>query len=90
MRVNTATAEIDGMPLHPPPTVPATVQMPSQDRPRNMTAAPGVYVHIPFCRRKCPYCDFYSSTRCGRIPAYLDALHREMALRAAPLDADTL
>lgn len=20
----------------------------------------GVYIHIPFCRAKCPYCDFYS------------------------------
>ena len=24
----------------------------------------GVYIHIPFCASKCPYCDFYS-LRCG-------------------------
>ena len=28
-----------------------------------MTAdKPGLYIHIPFCRSKCPYCDFYSFT----------------------------
>ena len=21
----------------------------------------GIYIHIPFCLRKCPYCDFYST-----------------------------
>ena len=23
-------------------------------------ASPGIYIHIPFCRKKCDYCDFYS------------------------------
>src|SRR3954453_15433448 len=26
-------------------------------------AAPGLYVHVPFCFHKCHYCDFYSITR---------------------------
>lgn len=48
---------------------------------RNETAAlPGLYIHIPFCLSKCPYCDFYSVERIGRIPAFLDALRREIAL----------
>ena len=25
----------------------------------------GIYVHIPFCKSKCHYCDFYSVTECG-------------------------
>ena len=52
----------------------------------------GIYIHLPFCRRKCPYCDFYSVTGdASRRRVFLEALHRESALRAAPqLDADTL
>lgn len=41
-----------------------------------------VYVHIPFCRRKCIYCDFYSvGERCADWPALTDALLREAAGR---------
>lgn len=51
----------------------------------------GIYVHIPFCQRKCRYCDFYSSTDQNRIPDYLEALKKEMNLyRELGLKADTL
>ena len=29
---------------------------------RNNKTPLGIYVHIPFCRSKCQYCDFYSVT----------------------------
>jgi len=41
---------------------------------------PGLYVHIPFCLTKCPYCDFYSCTDCSGIPLFLDALEIEIQL----------
>jgi len=44
----------------------------------------GLYFHIPFCKRKCPYCDFYSVTGRDHLAAFRAALHREIALRAAP------
>lgn len=51
----------------------------------------GIYVHIPFCQSKCPYCDFYSITDLDRIPDYLQALKTEMKLTAdGGLRADTL
>jgi putative oxygen-independent coproporphyrinogen III oxidase len=42
-----------------------------------------LYIHIPWCVKKCPYCDFNSHAREGAMPvdAYVDAL-------AADLDAD--
>ncbi|MDR1308645.1 MAG: radical SAM protein, partial [Deltaproteobacteria bacterium] len=43
---------------------------------------PGLYVHVPFCARKCPYCDFYSISALDLIPAWLGALEREVDLLA--------
>ena len=39
----------------------------------------GVYVHIPFCLRKCGYCDFHSTAAAPPvIEAYLQALANEI------------
>jgi oxygen-independent coproporphyrinogen-3 oxidase len=51
----------------------------------------GLYVHIPFCVKKCPYCDFYSITDRSLCPAFVDALISEMHMtRNQNLTFDTL
>lgn len=42
--------------------------------------AAGLYVHIPFCLTKCPYCDFFSITEPLLIDQFLEALVQESAL----------
>ena len=38
----------------------------------------GLYLHIPFCVKKCAYCDFYSITDVSRMDAYTSALIRSI------------
>jgi len=43
---------------------------------------PSLYVHIPFCIRKCPYCDFLSvQIDDSLLEGYIDAILRELSLR---------
>ena len=44
----------------------------------------GIYVHIPFCKQRCIYCDFYSTVMHASIDKYIDALVAEAKMR--PID----
>jgi oxygen-independent coproporphyrinogen-3 oxidase len=46
---------------------------------------PGLYLHIPFCKQACHYCDFHFSTSMGLKGQFVEALLREMELRRAYL-----
>lgn len=53
----------------------------------------GLYLHIPFCVKKCGYCDFYSVTDAALMDAYTGALVREIRLygeKAAGYVTDTV
>ncbi len=41
----------------------------------------GIYIHIPFCKQACTYCDFHFSTRLGKSTDMVAALQKELILR---------
>lgn len=42
----------------------------------------GLYIHIPFCKSRCIYCGFYSTTHLSLRDSYVSALCREMEMRS--------
>ncbi|NCI45423.1 radical SAM family heme chaperone HemW [Sediminibacterium soli] len=50
----------------------------------------GIYLHIPFCKKACHYCNFHFSTSTGQMQQMVDAICREASLRsdylAEPVD----
>ncbi len=51
---------------------------------------PGIYIHIPFCKHKCTYCDFTSfPDKLNFAEAYMACLYKEMGLRAEELKGVT-
>ncbi len=57
----------------------------------SLTANAGIYIHIPFCIKKCPYCDFFSISDTSSKKIFIAALLREIELRSNPeLLVDTI
>ena len=51
----------------------------------------GIYIHIPFCSRKCIYCDFYSiALRADTVDNYLKAVGREYLSRIDELSGESV
>lgn len=50
----------------------------------------GLYIHVPFCARRCVYCDFYSNTDRALVAPYIEALIREMELREDYLNGEAI
>jgi oxygen-independent coproporphyrinogen-3 oxidase len=50
----------------------------------------GLYIHVPFCPKRCTYCDFYSQTELKYKAAYVEAVLRELELRKDYLNGEPL
>ncbi len=48
---------------------------------RNLASVPGLYIHIPFCRKACTYCDFHFSVNLEKKKQMVDTICREIELR---------
>lgn len=50
----------------------------------------GIYIHIPFCKQACHYCDFHFSTSMGKKEAMVSALRKELELRKEEFSAEVV
>lgn len=50
----------------------------------------GIYLHVPFCKTRCIYCDFYSTTRSELRERYIQALCRELEMRRDYLQGEPI
>ena len=50
----------------------------------------GIYIHIPFCKRKCAYCDFYSIANTKYINEFVSTVCKEIELQKEYLDNETI
>lgn len=49
----------------------------------------GLYIHTPYCKSKCIYCDFYSTPHMETMEQYVHSLICEASLRASEIDSNS-
>jgi oxygen-independent coproporphyrinogen III oxidase len=50
----------------------------------------GIYIHIPFCRQKCYYCDFYKTVNTSQTGVFLKAIQQEAERRKDYVNSETI
>jgi len=50
----------------------------------------GIYIHIPFCKQACYYCDFHFSTNQNSIDQLVTAINQELLIRKNYLEGETI
>ena len=50
----------------------------------------GIYLHIPFCKTRCIYCDFFSTTQSHLKSCYIEALCKELRMRKEYLEGEDI
>ncbi|MBQ8222851.1 MAG: radical SAM family heme chaperone HemW [Bacteroidales bacterium] len=50
----------------------------------------GIYIHVPFCKSKCAYCNFFSLASKSKIKDYVKALKNEISFRRNYLDDEAI
>ena len=51
----------------------------------NQVQMAGIYIHIPFCRKACHYCNFHFSTSLGKAEAVVNSIIKEIGIRSSEM-----
>lgn len=50
----------------------------------------GIYIHIPFCKKACHYCDFHFSTQLNSVSNFVNSLCNEIVFKKSILQTETI